>query len=204
MAFGSQGVNLTSMSQILSIQKGPLRERLLGKREGMSPDDRRVAEKKIADALSAEAVLQQWQRVAVFLPWRGEPDLMSTWRAWHARGIALALPVVVSRDAPLVMQLWQPGEALIRDAMGLQVPDGADSLACDTWLVPCVGVDVNGARLGAGKGFYDRTIAGLAKPWPRLVGVCFEHAVHDQAFGESHDLRLDACVSEAGVRHFKR
>lgn len=204
MGFGSQGLNLTSMSQILSIEKGPLRQKLFAQREGMSPDDRRVAEKKIADALSAQAVMEQWARVSVFLPWRGEPDLMSTWRAWHARGIALALPVVVSRDAPLLMQVWQPGAPLIRDAMGLQVPDGAQSLACDTWVVPCVGVDAQGARLGAGKGFYDRTIASLPKPWPRLVGVCFEHAVHNQMFGESHDLKLDACVTETGVRRFTR
>jgi 5-formyltetrahydrofolate cyclo-ligase len=192
------------MSQILSIQKGPLRERLLEQRENMLPDDRRAAEKRIAHALSAPAVMEQWNRVAVFLPWRGEPDLMSTWKAWHARGIALALPVVMARDAPLVMQAWQPGAALIRDAMGLQVPDGAQSLECDTWVVPCVGVDAHGARLGAGKGFYDRTVATLARPWPRLVGVCFEHAVHGQAFGEPHDLRLDTCITETGVRQFSR
>lgn len=192
------------MSQILSIEKGPLREKLLGFRESMLPDDRRAAEKKIADALSAEAVLQQWQRVAVFLPWRGEPDLMSTWRAWHARGIALALPVVVSREAPLVMQAWQPGAALIRDAMGLAVPERSESLLCDTWVVPCVGVDARGTRLGAGKGFYDRTIASMPRPWPRLVGVCFEHGMDDRVFGQSHDLLLDACVTEAGVRRFTR
>lgn len=190
------------MSQILSIQKGPLRERLLEQRENMLPEDRRAAEKRIADTLSTQAVMEQWNRVAVFLPWRGEPDLVSTWRAWHARGIALALPVVVSRDAPLVMQAWQPGAALIRDAMGLQVPDGAQSMECDTWIVPCVGVDARGARLGVGKGFYDRTIASLPKPWPRLVGVCFDHAVHERAFGEPHDLMLDACVTEAGLRRF--
>lgn len=184
------------------MQKDPLRRQLLEQREKMPAEDRRAAEKKIADTLSTLAVTQGWSKVAVFLPWRGEPDLMATWRAWHARGITLALPVVVSRDAPLVMQAWQPGAPLIHDAMGLSVPANASSVICDTWLVPCVGVDTSGARLGAGKGFYDRTIAATPSPWPRLVGVCFDQAMHDRPFAEPHDLRLDACVTEAGLHPF--
>ena len=192
------------MAQILSIEKSPLRQRLLGQREQLSAQERLAAEKKISDGLSAKAVTQGWSKVAVFLPWRGEPDLMSTWRAWHARGIALALPVVVARDAPLLMQAWQPGAPLIRDAMGLSVPSQAKTLDCDTWLIPCVGVDPTGARLGAGKGFYDRTIAITPTPWPRLVGVCFDHARQTQSFAEPHDMRLDACVTESGITRFNQ
>lgn len=191
------------MGEIQTIHKGPLRQKLLGEREQMSAKVRRVAEKKISDALSARAVLEGWQRVSVFLPWRGEPDLMSTWRAWHSRGIELALPVVVARDQPLVMQRWQPGAALIQDAMGMSVPAKAQSLVCDTWLVPCVGIDPLGRRLGAGRGFYDRTIAAISKPWPRLIGVCFQHAIRAEPFGEAHDLALDACVTEQGWQRFK-
>ena len=186
------------------MQKDPLRRRLLEARSQMPVNDRRTAEKTIADTLSAQAVMQGWSKVAVFLPWRGEPDLMSTWRAWFARGIALALPVVVARDQPLVMKPWQPGAAMIHDAMGLAVPQVATTLVCDTWLVPCVGVDPSGARLGAGKGFYDRTIAFTPKPWPRLIGVCFESAMHATQFAEPHDLRLDACVTEAGLHTFSK
>lgn len=191
------------MTRILSMQKNPLRRQLLEHREQMAQDDRRAAEKRIADTLSAKAVTQGWSQIAVFLPWRGEPDLMSTWKAWHARGMLLALPVVVSRDAPLVMQLWHPGESMIRDAMGLQVPAAAKVLACDTWLIPCVSVDRRGGRLGAGKGFYDRTIAATPVPWPRLVGVCFDYALHEGVFSEPHDLQLDACVTESGWRDFR-
>ena len=185
------------------MQKDPLRRRLLEQRTALAQEDRRVAEKAIADALSAKAVTQGWSRIAVFLPWRGEPDLMSMWKAWHARGMQLALPVVMRRDAPLIMQLWQPGASMVRDVMGLQVPDGTQILDCDTWLVPCVGIDRIGGRLGAGAGLYDRTIAATPMPWPRLVGICFDHALHDEVFSEPHDLRLDACVTDSGWRDFK-
>lgn len=190
------------MSSILPVQKSELRRELLERRRRLSPDERALAEKRISDVLSAQAVMRGWRRVSVFLPWRGEPDLVSTWRAWHARGIALALPVVVSQARPLVMQSWVPGTALIRDAMGLEVPQSSEVLDCEVWLVPCVGIDVHGARLGAGKGFYDRTIDAIAGPRPMLVGVCYEHATHLPAFAEAHDLRLRACVTESGWRDF--
>lgn len=179
-----------------------MRQQLLDAREQMSVESRIGAEKKIADTLSAQAVTHGWSRVAVFLPWRGEPDLVSTWRAWHARGIELALPVVVAQDLPLVMQHWHPQAPLIRDAMGLSVPASSQALHCDTWLIPCVGIDRDGYRLGAGKGFYDRTIAVTPKPWPRLIGICFDHSLQPERFAESHDLRLDACVTESGWHDF--
>jgi 5-formyltetrahydrofolate cyclo-ligase len=194
----------SEMIRFLSPQKDPLRRLLLEQRERLAGESRLAAEKRIADTLSQQAVLQGWSRVAVFLPWRGEPDLMATWRAWHARGIALALPVVVSRDAPLVMQAWTPGAPLIQDAMGLRAPADSQTLVCDTWIVPCVGVDPSGGRLGAGKGFYDRTIAVTPSPRPRLIGVCFDHARQTQSFAEPHDMRLDACVTETGITRFNQ
>jgi len=194
------------MNQNSIATKDSLRRQLLHDRETMPIEARRAAEKNIADALSAESVLHGWSHVAVFLPWRGEPDLMATWRAWHARGIQLALPVVMARDQPLVMRQWQPGLPMIQDAMGLAVPgataDNTEVVNCDTWIIPSVGVDRDGARLGAGKGFYDRTIADLPRPWPRLIGVCFSKGLVQTRFGEPHDLRLHACITDAGVHRF--
>ncbi len=195
------------MNQNSMTAKDSLRRHLLHERETMPAEARRQAEKKIADILSAESVLQGWSHVAVFLPWRGEADLMATWRAWYARGIQLALPVVAARDQPLVMRRWQPGSALIQDAMGLAVPgatsEALGSMDCDTWIIPCVGIDSQGARLGAGKGFYDRTVAELPLPRPRMIGVCFSVGLSPSRFGEAHDLRLDACVTEAGFHSFQ-
>lgn len=186
------------MPGFLPARKVQLRQQLLKARQLMLQPERERAERVIADVLSAQEVTQNWRAVAVFLPWRGEPDLMATWRAWHARGVRLALPVVVAHETPLVMQAWRPGEPLIHDVMGMSVPMRSDAMDCDTWLIPCVGVDQNGARLGAGKGFYDRTLASITPPYPRLVGICFELARCKETFGEDHDLRLDACVTETG------
>jgi 5-formyltetrahydrofolate cyclo-ligase len=185
------------------LEKNELRRWLLSDRLGMTAAARVRAEQALQEQLDAAARAQAWQRIAVFLPWRGEPDLSALWTAWAARGLRLALPCVLALDQPLRMRPWQPGEPLVADAMGLMVPSDGPDLACDVWLVPCVGIDANGARLGAGKGLYDRTINAWTGLRPLLVGICFDQARRQEAFAEPHDMRLDACLTENGWTEFR-
>jgi len=191
----------------LAAHKALLRCSLLLHRHEMSIVDRQVAASRMADALRHRAQEESWQRIAVYLPWREEPDLQTLWREWQRAGRALALPVVVAADAPLEMRSWPEEAALTRDAMGLPVPAEGAPLVCDTWLIPCLGIGPAGERLGAGKGLYDRSIAQALRlhpqpPRPRLIGLGFAQGLIDQPFGEPHDARLDACLTELGWRHF--
>lgn len=199
------------MTNTLTTQKKLLRKTLLSARASLSPAVRKSAEQTIAQLLSQRAQRESWASVAVFLPWRAEPDLTTLWSAWSTQGIALALPVVAEESAPLLMCRWQPGEQLISDLMGLQVPMAQHQMDCDVWLIPCVGIDDVGRRLGAGKGFYDRTLshvqakadAGRLNRLPRLIGVCFDLARTNADFAEPHDLKLHACVTETGWHEFE-
>ncbi len=187
--------------------KSEWRRYLLRRRQMMLAAERDLAERTIADLLSAHAIHDNWDRVGVFLPWKGEPDLMGLWRAWHARGMHLMLPVVTQREGPMVFRSWKPGAAMLQDLMGLPVPEAGHEAVPEVWVLPCIGIDPAGARLGAGKGYYDRTLAAvMAQPGhvparrPRLVGVSFGFAEIDRRIGEPHDLCCDAWVSERGWR----
>lgn len=168
----------------------------------------------------------------VYWPWRGEPDLRELWRSWHSRGLRLQLPVVVRRGAPLAARYWNPtgnpDSDFIEDALGLPVPrpdsnravadaaevpgDAEGSVLTEgtaaelprapIWLIPCVGVDAGGHRIGAGMGFYDRTLSEClqrGQPRPLLIGICRSQAVISEDLSEPHDLRLDALVTEHGL-----
>jgi 5,10-methenyltetrahydrofolate synthetase len=69
-------------------------------------------------------------------------------------------------------------------------------------IVPCVGFDVRGYRLGYGGGFYDRTIAAL-QTGPglpvRTVGVAWDEALLDDFTPLPTDLPLDAVVTPTAV-----
>jgi 5-formyltetrahydrofolate cyclo-ligase len=185
-----------------------LRRTLLESRQEMPEVDRDRATRQIAERLNQRAHDEAWSRIAVFLPWRGEPDLRSLWQQWHRSGLLLALPVVVGREAALEMRYWAEDAAYAQDLMGLPVPSTGSPLVCDTWIIPCVGVGPAGERLGAGKGFYDRSMAQivLGNPAmaarPRFIGVSFGQGEISQPFAEPHDQRLDAHLTDRGWRSF--
>jgi 5,10-methenyltetrahydrofolate synthetase len=186
-----------SKAEIVSI-KSSLRREALQSRQAMAPARHAQSSLDLAERLDGLLAAQGWQRPLVFWPWRAEPDLRELWARWRSRGLALGLPVVQALDAPLALVAWGPDDDWTSDALGLPVPVHQKAFDSDCWVVPCVAVDAEGHRLGAGKGFYDRTWASL--PADRraltLVGVCFEQARLPTPFGEPHDLRLDWVVTE--------
>jgi len=67
-------------------------------------------------------------------------------------------------------------------------------------LVPCVGFDADGYRLGYGGGYYDRTLAGWPGPTkPITVGVGYEACRTVALEREAHDIPLDMIVTESGL-----
>ena len=174
--------------------KAALRKRLKAQRASL--DD---AGKQERDRHIGAQVLAWWRRIrppllAVYWPLAGEPDLMDTYRALALEGAALALPVVVERHAPLAFAEWTPDEPMVTDQMGIAVPARLRTVARPpALLVPCLGFNEGGYRLGYGGGFYDRTLAGGVKP--ATLGIAY--AGQQEKFdADAHDLPLDLIVTE--------
>jgi 5-formyltetrahydrofolate cyclo-ligase len=71
----------------------------------------------------------------------------------------------------------------------------------DIILMPLLGFDAAGTRLGYGGGYYDRTLAALHKR-PKLIGLAFAVQELPLIPRESHDVPLDAVITESGLRQF--
>jgi 5-formyltetrahydrofolate cyclo-ligase len=144
--------------------------------------------------------------VSAFWPMPGELDLRPLLEALHARGCVCALPVVVSRHAPLVFRTWEPGVALVTSRFGIAEP-GAERPEArpEHALVPLLAFDDEGYRLGYGGGFYDRTLAALradvAGPFV-AIGVGLEAQRRPSLPREPFDQRLDWLVTEQAVIRF--
>ena len=65
-------------------------------------------------------------------------------------------------------------------------------------LIPLVGFDAAGYRLGYGGGYFDRTLAAML-PRPLAVGIGFELARLSDIRPQAHDMPMDLIVTEAGV-----
>jgi len=81
-------------------------------------------------------------------------------------------------------------------------------MALDLVLTPLVAFGDEGARLGMGGGYYDRTFAWLHHRhlWrtPRLIGVAYGFQYHPDLEANHWDVPLSAVVTEEGVRLFDR
>jgi 5-formyltetrahydrofolate cyclo-ligase len=74
----------------------------------------------------------------------------------------------------------------------------------DVILVPGLGFDVSGGRLGRGGGFYDRFLSGIAGPGGRAekaCGIAFEAQVVERVPMGPMDIRMGAVATEARLIH---
>ncbi len=115
----------------------------------------------------------------------------------------VCLPVVLGDDQPLELRLWEQGTPLYEAGFGTLAPSElAPQVEPDVIVMPLLGFDKRGTRLGYGGGYYDRTLDKLKKR-PRLIGIAFAAQELDIIPREAHDIPLDVIVTEAGARHFE-
>jgi 5-formyltetrahydrofolate cyclo-ligase len=171
---------------------------LLRQRRRSVPEERRSA---AADAaLNLISQLPQWhscQRLALYSAADGEFDPVAIADAAQARGIACFLPVLQA-DRRLAFARWDRHCPLQSNRLGIPEP-GPDAPRCpaadiDIMLVPLVGWDRHGTRLGMGGGYYDHT---LQHTRPRLLmGLAFAVQESPGLPREEWDVVLDCVLTE--------
>jgi 5,10-methenyltetrahydrofolate synthetase len=175
-----------------------MRAELIAQREGVAPPRRRAVDAGI-NALLEQAFTSSARRVVAFCwPYRGEVDVRFAIRRFRDSGAVAALPEVQGRGRPLQFRQWWPGVAMVPGALGIPAPAGTDLVIPDAAFVPLVGFDGAGYRLGYGGGYFDRTLAALARK-PLTVGVGTEAARLPTIHPQPHDIPMDFIVTEAGV-----
>ncbi|HEY5800307.1 MAG TPA: 5-formyltetrahydrofolate cyclo-ligase [Burkholderiaceae bacterium] len=178
-------------------EKFSLRQQLLQRRREASDEQRAQWNAALSQHVLLWCRSNNIQTLGVYCAIRGEPDLAAAFTALDEDGVVLALPIVQERDAPLLFARWQPGDALVKDEMGVPVPALQVLIAMpQALLIPCVGFNDAHYRLGYGGGYYDRTLARA--PRPLAVGVAYSSSRAEFA-AEAHDIALDAIITESGA-----
>jgi 5-formyltetrahydrofolate cyclo-ligase len=189
--------------------KGKLRKELRARRRSLSPAVHTLRSNLAASSISRLSAFKSGARVAVYLPFDRETNTAALLVAARRRGIRIFVPVV--SDLRHRRLRFQPlAGKTRRGVFGISVPHRNGRAVEPRWfdliVVPLVGVDPEGRRLGMGGGFYDRALAfrGQRRHWmgPRLVGLCFECQRTASVFAEPWDVRLDALATESGLHLF--
>jgi len=184
--------------------KAALRTAAHKRRRELHPSLRLDAARDAVGHFLAQVPLDAGETVAAYWPIRDELDIRDLIVKLMDRGQPVCLPVVLGEEEPLDLRLWQEGAPLYEAGFGTLAPeDSAPRAVPDIILMPLLGFDRHGTRLGYGGGYYDRTLAGLGGR-PRLVGFAFARQEVDHIPRQAHDVPLDAVVTELGVRHFEK
>lgn len=193
------------------LSRKELRQTLRRSRRALQGLDRAWREAAILEALRLHPIVRHARRIALFWPADGEVDLRPLALLAHTRQ-CLYLPIL-SRGSRLRFAPWQIGHPLRPNRFRIPEPcyrvtDLLNAREIDLILMPLVGFDDAGNRLGMGGGFYDRTLAFriARRRWrkPLLLGVAFGLQHCPSLPAERWDVPLDGIVTEDGVRLFDR
>jgi len=136
--------------------------------------------------------------IGFYWPFKAEFDPRFAIRHWRQTGARAALPEVVEKKAPLAFRDWWPGVPTEPGVFDLPVPQGTDTLIPEAVLIPPVGFDEQGYRLGYGGGYFDRTLA-VMHPQPLKIAVAFELSRIPTIHPQGHDIPMDFVVTQNGV-----
>ena len=180
--------------------KRALRATLLQRLKSQTPDERRRRSCGIVEQIVGSAAFQQARVILGYSALAYEVDPSGIVDAALAHGKRVALPRVVPASKTLEVIMirdrvndLEPGPyGVLQPKMR---PEGDVPLASiDLVLVPGVGFDQQGHRLGYGKGYYDRLLAGCAPATPR-IGLAFACQIVERIPVTAHDVSMTALVS---------
>ena len=182
-----------------------LRAALRTSRRALPPDLRAAAALRIARHAARHFHLHPGQRIALYAPLAEELDTAPLMAAVRLHGGRVYVPRITDRRRRRMRFVLLSG-AMRRNRLGILEPQAMQSLDArwlDLVFLPLVGFDAAGVRLGMGGGYYDRAFAytRLRHAWrrPRLIGIGFGLQRVAAIVPATHDVRLDAVVTEEGV-----
>lgn len=184
-----------------------LRRSLRARRAALPPATRAAAAQRILATLARSPWLRPGREIALYIAIGSEAPTAAVLRLALARGCRISLPRIVDPAARRMQLVRWRGAALLCNRHGIAEPRGSAVVPPQRLalaLLPLVGFDASGTRLGSGAGYYDRLFAwrsGRGGP-PLLVGIGFEVQRCPSLARAAHDVPLDAIVTEAGLQTF--
>ncbi|MBY0545085.1 MAG: 5-formyltetrahydrofolate cyclo-ligase [Gammaproteobacteria bacterium] len=187
----------------MSASKTSLRQQLKLQRSQLSAVAREQASKAITALIVNSSYWQSATKIASYMAVQGELDLSNLHQLAWKQGKQLFLPVLDAKK--LRFAVYSPDSTMHLNAYGIAEPCmvastlyAADQL--DLLVIPLLGFDEKGYRLGMGKGYYDRTLSPLRKikKRPFFMGAAFTCQLVASLPIDIWDVPLDVVATEEG------
>lgn len=180
--------------------------RLKAKLKSLSIEDRKLKSKKIAAHLQLFFLSHDFATLALspdnlllgaFAPLSDEPHWPLLLESMGSIRIAFPTAQVVEGEMKFVECGLE--ELTLKREFGVELlvpPSSGSVVTPNVFLVPGLGFTKSGQRLGRGKGYYDRYLAGRAGV---RVGICFAEQILDELPTDDLDQEMNFVITDNNI-----
>ncbi|MDV6234555.1 5-formyltetrahydrofolate cyclo-ligase [Leptospira ellisii] len=156
-------------------------------------EERDTKDKQILHLL--REVTKDARKIIAYAPDKWEVKVDPKFLEWDSAGKEIYFPKMTEHTLEFILpEAWESGPFGILEPKGIRTLDFREA---DWIIVPALGYDEQGFRLGRGAGFYDRTLFD-ADP-SRLIGLTYEELFPARFDKEDHDIRVGKVITEKKI-----
>ena len=170
-----------------------IRKHIATRKKNISEDITNELSRKICASIAQTEVFQKAGCIALYYALNDEVQTSELIEDWYEKK-KITLPVITGEN--INFHIYKGKEFLRTGALGITEPVSTELIPpekIDLFIVPGVAFDRERNRLGRGKGYYDRYLAGINKP---MIGICFDFQLIDIIPSEKHDIKMDMIITE--------
>jgi 5-formyltetrahydrofolate cyclo-ligase len=179
--------------------KNSVRQILRQKRESMTPFERHEKSQTICSYVLE--LIRDGETVMGYSSKEMEVNTLPIIKTLFKRGIPVVVPIIVRQDISLRLSYLNDLSVLVPSTFGVPEPIGNEIPAqpgdIHTIILPMLGFDRNGGRLGYGAGYYDRFLAKNQKI--RKIGIAFGCQEAENLPVDENDIHMNCIVTEDGI-----
>lgn len=187
--------------------KKSLRALLLAKRDSITKENKKIKDSAIRKRLFSLEYLKEAKTILFYASFRSEADTIKAIQNALKLKKRVALPVVDTEHKQLKLYEVHDISELSSGYMGIPEPVAVRALnmglnEIDIEIIPGIGFDLKGNRLGYGAGYYDKLLSHKSKRLSKTKGrittiaLAFEEQIAEKIPSEPHDIRVDLIVTD--------
>jgi len=180
-------------------EKSRIRQVLREKKESMNPQDRQEKSERICRNIMP--LIRDGETVMVYTSKEKEVNTGTLIALLLRKGNPVVVPIIVKEDVSLRLSYLRDVSTLVPSTFGVPEPIGSEIPvppgAVDTIILPMLGFDRQGRRIGYGAGYYDRFLAKT--PIRRKIGIAFACQEMEHLPVDENDILMDCIITEDGI-----
>jgi len=180
-------------------QKNRVRQAMRERRETLTSSERLEKSRKICGYVRNHIL--NGETVMVYSSKELEVNTRPLLDDLLARENPVIVPIIVREDVSLRLSYLKDPSVLVISTFGVPEPIGSEIPAkpgeVDTIILPMLGFDRRGGRLGYGAGYYDRFLA--RNPRIRRIGIAFSCQEAGEIPCEASDIHMNLIITEDGI-----